>query len=343
MAISSKVQDEKPGYLLQDLADTLGVSLDEHLNQCILNFPQSYGKGQIKLYHFSHGVSVFTADFELTKPFDLNYNEGLVHPLKIILVKEGILKHAFDKGNKINTINSFETVIIASTPDNNHTFKIPKNKKINFLSIQINRKKFESKIEEFIPHMHGNLSRIFRDLNGISEFYYKNFYTPETLKLIEDFLNHSGKDFIESLYLEGQTYQLMVLQLKHYLVNQKSINPSQTIATKTRLKMQEAVDLIESDIAQYSTVKDLAKKINVNEKTLQGAFKQFFNTTVNTYVRNFRAYQAKMYLETSDLGVAEIAYKLGLNSPNHLSKLFKLYYGCSPSEYRNQTKTVNKT
>lgn len=341
MAISSKVQDEKPGYLLEDLAKTLGVNLDEHLNQCILRFPKSYGEGEIKLFHFSHGISVFTANFELNKPFDLKYNESLVHPLKIILVKEGVLKHAFDKDDKINIINSFETVIIASTPDNNHTFKIPKNKKIKFLSIQINRKKFESKIKEFIPNMHGDLSRIFRDLNGTSDFYYKNYYTPETLKLIEDFLNHSGKDFIESLYLEGQTYQLMVLQLKHYLVNQKTLNKTQSLSTKSRLKLQEAIDLIESDVANYTTVKDLAKRVGANEKTLQAAFKQYFNSTVNSYVRNFRVYKAKMYLETSDLGIAEIAYKLGLNSPNHLSKLFKLYYGCSPSEYRNKTKYVN--
>ena len=341
--MTSEVKDEKPGYILEGIAETLGVELRVHLNQCILDVPESYGKGQLRLFHFSHGISVFTANFELTKPFDLIYNEGKVHPLKILLIKSGTIEHAFDKGLKKNRFNSFEGVIIGSTPDNNHTFRIPKNKKLTFLSIQINRKKFESKIEDFIPQMHQDLSRLFRDVNGISPFFYKNYYTPETLKIIDDFLSNDDKDFIESVYLEGQTYQLIVLQLKHYLVNQKTIDPNNSIASRTRLKLKQAVDIIESDIENFTTVKALADKLNINEKTLQSVFKQFFNCTVNTYVRNFRAYRTKMLLETTDLSISEIAYKLGFNAPNHLSKLFKLYYGCSPKTYRNQTKTVKET
>ena len=161
--------------------------------------------------------------------------------------------------------------------------------------------------------------------------------------MVEEILTNSDKDFIESINLEGQTYQLIILQLKNYLVNLKSPTPNNIVASKTRLKLKEAVDLIENNIAEYTSVKDLAQKLHINEKTLQSAFKKFYNCTVNVYVRNFRAHQARMYVETTDLSVSEIAYKLGLNSPNHLSKLFKLYYGRSPSEHKRKIENVKSS
>lgn len=337
MALTSEISDEKAGKILDSLAETLGVEIEEHLNECVLKVPEHYGSGQVRLLSFAHGISILTITICLKRNLELIYNDGHIHPLKVILVKEGRIKHTFNSGDKVNNIGGFESVLIASTPENNHVFHLPKNKNIIFLSIQINRKEFEPKIEDFIPYMHKDLSKIFRDVNGIQEFYYKNFYTPESLNLIDDIFNHQEKDFLESVLVEGLTYQLITLQLKNFLVNIKSPQLEKSLATKSRLKLKEAVETIEGDIANYTTVKDLAKKLRINEKTLQSLFKQFYNCTVNTYVRNFRANQAKMLVETTDLSIAEIAYKLGLNSPSYLSKLFKLYYGCAPTGHRNKT------
>lgn len=339
--MTSSIYDENPGSILNSLAKTLNVEIEEKLNECVLKIPNDYGTGEIRLFSFSHGISTISISIKLNRTFELIYNDGNVHPLKMILVKKGQIKHAFDQGEKIETVNEFESLIIASTPEKTHTFKIPRHQKISFLSIQINRKKFEPKIEDFIPHMHRDLSRIFRDVNGIQEFHYKNFYKLESLKLVESILAQKDTDVIESVNLEGLTYQLITLQLRNYLVNLKSPNPVASLATRTRKKLSLAVGLIENDIANFNSVKALAKQLDINEKTLQSAFKQFYNCTVNTYVRNFRAHQARMYIETTDLSVSEIAYKLGLNSPGHLSKLFKLYFGRSPSEHRGQTKNVN--
>ncbi|MFD1062185.1 helix-turn-helix transcriptional regulator [Winogradskyella litorisediminis] len=338
MPLHSKINDEEPGSILNSMAKALNAKIKQNLNECVLEIPENHGKGEIRLMSFSQGISIMSIHLNLKNSFELVYNDGIVHPLKIILLKNGSIKHAFKNTNKETKINKFECVIIASTPDNNHYFKISRNKDVTMLSIQINRKLFENKIEDFIPSMHRNLSKIFRDVNGIQEFFYKNFYNQESLKIIDDILTNTGKDFIESIIVEGQTYQLMMLQLKQYLVNQKSPEVSTTLASKSRLKLSQAIDFIENNIEDYTTVKDLAKQIDINEKTLQSAFKQFYNCTVNTYVRNFRAHHARMLVETTDLSISEIAYKVGLSSPNHLTKLFKLYYGVSPTEHKRKTK-----
>lgn len=336
-----EISDEKPGSILVGLAKTFDVEIEEKPNQCYINIPKKYGSGTISLYNFAFGVSVILVNLKLKKAINLSYNDGRIHPLKIIMIKEGFLNHAFDKDKVEHRVNNFESLIIASTPDNNHHFKLPKDKNVCFLSIQINRKAFETKIDDFIPDMHQDISKLFRDVNGIQNFNYKNFYTPNTLKHLDEFIENTDNNFLEAVFLEGLTYQLIVLNLKQYLVNLKSPNSDTTVATQTRLKVKKATDFLENNISNYTGVKDLAKSVQVNEKTLQSGFKQMYNTTVNVYVRNFRAQKAYKLLETTDLTVAEIAYKLGVNSPSHLSKLFKLYYGSTPTAFRKSLKSIS--
>ena len=334
MAIQRNISDENPGSILVGLAKTFNVDIEEKPSHCRISIPENHGSGNVDLYNFSHGISAILVSIKLKKELTLSYEDGKVHPLKIIMLKEGHLNHAFDTDNTEHRVNSFESLIIASTPENNHCFKFPKDRTICFLSIQINRKDFENKIDDFVSGMHQDISKLFRDVNGVQIFNYKNFITPATLKHIEEFIENTDKNFMEAVFLEGLTYQLIVSNLKQYLVNLQSPCHENVIATKTRLKVKQATDFIEQHISEYTTVKDLAKKLSINEKTLQSGFKQMYNTTVTAYVRNFRASRARQLFETTDLCVAEVAYKLGVNSPNHMSKIFKLYYGLTPSAFK---------
>lgn len=300
MALHTKISDEKPGSILNSLAKSLNAKIKEKLNECILEIPDSVGTGKVKLLSFSQGVSIITVNLKLKNVVELTYDDGVVHPLKIILLKNGSISHSFKKADKLTKINTYESVIIASTPESNHFFLLPRNKEISFLSIQINRKLFEPKVEEFFPTMHIDLSKILRDVNGIQEFYHKNFYNQESLKIVEEIFANSTDDFIESVLVEGLTYQLITLQLRQYLINEQLPASASNLGSKTRLKLSSAVDLIENNIESYTTVKNLAEEVGINEKTLQTAFKQYYDCTVNAYVQKFRAYRARMLVETTD-------------------------------------------
>tara|TARA_R110002049_G_scaffold302713_2_gene496064 strand:+ start:5724 stop:6743 length:1020 start_codon:yes stop_codon:yes gene_type:complete len=334
LTIKRNISDENPGSILVGLAKTFDVDIEEKPSHCRISIPENHGSGKVDLYNFSHGISTILVSVKLNKALTLYYEDGKVHPLKIIILKDGYLNHAFDNDHSEHRVNSFESLIIASTPENNHCFKFPKDRTICFLSIQINRKDFENKIDDFVSDMHQDISKLFRDVNGVQNFNYKNFITPATLNHIEEFIENTDKKFLEAVFLEGLTYQLIVSNLRQYLVNLQSPKHENVIATKTRLKVKQATDFIEKQISEYTSVKDLAKTLSINEKTLQSGFKQIYNTTVTAYVRNYRASKARQLFETTDLSVAEIAYKLGVNSPNHLSKLFKLYYGLTPSAFK---------
>ena len=56
------------------------------------------------------------------------------------------------------------------------------------------------------------------------------------------------------------------------------------------------------------------------------------NDTASNYIRQYIIQQIKNELATG-ANVAEVAYKLGFEYPQHLSRMFKKQTGMTPSEY----------
>ena len=57
--------------------------------------------------------------------------------------------------------------------------------------------------------------------------------------------------------------------------------------------------------------------------------------TAQKYIQNKVIELSKQYILGSDMNISEIAYKLGFQYPQHLSRLFKQQVGVSPSEFRD--------
>jgi len=49
-------------------------------------------------------------------------------------------------------------------------------------------------------------------------------------------------------------------------------------------------------------------------------------------IKRYRLSKAKELLQTTDLTIAEIAYKVGFRDASYFSKAYKAYFGCLPSE-----------
>ena len=82
---------------------------------------------------------------------------------------------------------------------------------------------------------------------------------------------------------------------------------------------------------QFAEVADL---FDLSVRSLNRRFKAATGTTPLTYLQNLRMSTARELLQTSNLNVSEIAYKVGYQDLGHFSALFKQSFAATPMDYR---------
>lgn len=78
----------------------------------------------------------------------------------------------------------------------------------------------------------------------------------------------------------------------------------------------------------------VAEVVNLSTSYLSFIFKEISGKNFVDYVNEFRIEKAKKLLDETSLNIAQIAEKVGYNSANNFSKVFKKYVGISPGQYR---------
>lgn len=82
------------------------------------------------------------------------------------------------------------------------------------------------------------------------------------------------------------------------------------------------------------TVKYFAEGISLSPNYFGDLIKKQTGQTVTEYIHNKLIEIAKERLLSTDRTMSEIAYELGFQYPQHLSRMFKRLVGCTPSEFR---------
>lgn len=339
MSLTIALHDSTIAHIFSDLAENLKIDFEETGNEYCIRLPKKLGSGFIKGTHFSHGIGVLEFDFLLNEALVLEYQKGLVHPLKLLFNRESTIFHTFETSDETHEIQRLESVILASTPQDNHTFTFPANQPICVYSLEINRKLFEEKISDFLADMNDDLMTLFRDLNGTQSFYHKEYYSLDIAKYLEEFTECDLLDFMKVVYQEGKAYEILSHQLQQYLDDLNGTGNHKITRKATLDKIENAAEIIKSELDQMDNIVTIAKRVGLNQNTLQQGFKRLYKTSVNEYIRNFRIEKAKELLENTDMNITQISYKIGINSRSYFSKLFKKRYGVSPKEYHNQ---INK-
>lgn len=337
------VQDLKAEDFVKDFSETLGIDYDESPNEFCTRLPDTLGTGYIRSFQFDHGMGVVEMDFLLKKEVLLKVKKGRLQPLKFLFNRESSIFHQFQDQQEFYEIRHLENVIVSGTLKNGINLKLPANKPICVFSLEINRKLFEQKIEQFHPEMNDILVELFRDVNGIQQFYYKSYFSLEISKFIEEFIECDHSGFMKQVYQEGKAYEILTHQLKQYIDDLNEPDKRIILRKATIDSIEKAVSIIKEEIERTESIVDIAKRVGLNQNTLQNGFQQLYKTSVNQFIRNHRIEKAKELLETSDLNITEITYKVGINSRSYFSKLFKKQYGVNPKKYLDQVRNKKDT
>ncbi|TPN84461.1 helix-turn-helix domain-containing protein [Aquimarina algicola] len=332
------IHDSDVKRVIVDMAQNLDIDYEQNPHEYCIRLPEELGKGYVKAYEFDFGVGVLETDYLLEKDFYFELEKDVLNPLKIIFNRESSFYHRFSKDLEFQEIKRLENTIISNKFGNHHFFKIPANTPICIFSLEINRKLFEEKIESFLPNMNTDLIELFRDVNGVNDFFYKNYYSLEISKFISEFIDCELSGFMRQVYLEGKAYEILTHQLQQYLDDLNDPDKRIILRQATIERIEEAVSIIKNEIEKTDNIANIAKRVGLNQNTLQNGFRQLFKSSVNEFIRNHRIERAKELLESSDLNITEITYKVGINSRSYFAKLFKKKYGVNPKQYLDQVR-----
>lgn len=84
------------------------------------------------------------------------------------------------------------------------------------------------------------------------------------------------------------------------------------------------------------TVNSIAETFSINASYLSSLFKKKTGMGLNTYIQGIRILSAKKLLETTDLRINEIAWKVGFTNSGYFAEQFKSMTGKAPSEIRKE-------
>ena len=99
-----------------------------------------------------------------------------------------------------------------------------------------------------------------------------------------------------------------------------------------REKIREACRIIEKDLDQSYTIRELSRKVAINECYLKKGFKALTGKTVHEYRETLRINKGRELLQRQGQTVTEVANTLGYSSISHFSTAFKRVTGMNPCE-----------
>jgi AraC-like DNA-binding protein len=99
-----------------------------------------------------------------------------------------------------------------------------------------------------------------------------------------------------------------------------------------RDKIHEARNLIEQQLDQQLTIRELSRKVAMNECYLKKGFKALTGKTIHEYQHELRINKARELLQQQDQSVSDVANILGYSSISHFSTAFKKATGLKPCE-----------
>ncbi len=118
--------------------------------------------------------------------------------------------------------------------------------------------------------------------------------------------------------------------------------PKAALASQSTAKRAstELINAIQGYLTQHSdslqSVSEIAVSLHMSESNLRAVFRQHFNISLGSYVKNYRAHQAILYMQNPNLSLTDIAFMLGFTTLSAFSRFFSNSIGESPRTYRKR-------
>ena len=150
---------------------------------------------------------------------------------------------------------------------------------------------------------------------------------------LESLLNHNYTGNLENIFVNAQTQMLLLYSLDNIEAKEIDFVGCRFLANEAdREKITKAREILLQQIGEPITIKELSRKVAMNECYLKKGFKEMFGTTIFDFYQSQRMEHAKYLLYEKGLTVTEVSMLLGYSSISHFSTAFKKHTGLKPCE-----------
>lgn len=155
----------------------------------------------------------------------------------------------------------------------------------------------------------------------------------KTRMVLDALLNNRFDGSLGNIFVNAQTQMLLLYSLDCLDEKQIDVISCKFLANEAdREKIVQAREVLLQHIGEPITIKELSRKVAMNECYLKKGFKEMFGTTIFDFYQSQRMEHAKYLLYEKGLNVTEVSMLLGYSSISHFSTAFKKHTGLKPCE-----------
>ncbi len=151
---------------------------------------------------------------------------------------------------------------------------------------------------------------------------------------VEGLLNHKYTGSLENIYVNAQLHMLLLFSLDYLTIDKLPKLPECRFLNNPadKEKVTRARELLIQHLCEPITIKELSRKVAMNECYLKKGFKEMYGTTIFEFYQSQRMEHAKYLLYEKAMNVTEVSLMLGYSSISHFSTAFKKQTGLKPCE-----------
>jgi len=157
---------------------------------------------------------------------------------------------------------------------------------------------------------------------------------------IKGILNHFTVNKNIQDFSTAMVYMEHAIQLLRRSVEQLNVHFAPCVVPACRFlayesereKIHKARAILDAHYDERLTIKDLSRKVAMNECYLKKGFKTLTGCTIHEYIAARRIASARQMLQVEGRPVTEVAASLGYSSISHFSTAFKKATGLKPCE-----------
>lgn len=110
-------------------------------------------------------------------------------------------------------------------------------------------------------------------------------------------------------------------------------------------RIKDALTFIANNYSDNIALEDIADSIHISKSECCRLFKRSIDMSPFEYLKRYRILKAcdtMLKNQRNDESISVLANNVGFNNASYFNKVFKEYMGCTPSEYKKQSKTERR-